>query len=141
MQTFIPVPDFAGSASLLDRQRLGKQRVETLQIMGALVDPAKGWQNHPATRMWRGHEGALGLYQVATVGEWLSRGYRDTCLAKTFALLDGIELPDSSFELPAWWGDERVHLSHQANLVRKDPGLYGELFPGVEPMDGYHWPV
>lgn len=36
MQTFLPYPDFEKSAYSLDRQRLGKQRVETLQIMQAL---------------------------------------------------------------------------------------------------------
>jgi len=28
MQTFLPYPDFARSAAVLDRQRLGKQRLE-----------------------------------------------------------------------------------------------------------------
>lgn len=139
MQTFIPVPDFAGSASLLDRQRLGKQRVETLQIARALATGA-GWVNHPATRMWRGHEGALLSYQLDVVAEWTGRGYRDTCLGKTFGVLEPV-LTEESFAMPPWWGREDVHLSHQANLVRKDPGLYGQLFPGVEPMDGYVWPV
>lgn len=42
MQTFLPYPDFAESASVLDRQRLGKQRVETLQVMKALTVPGYG---------------------------------------------------------------------------------------------------
>lgn len=37
MQTFLPYADFRASAHVLDRQRLGKQRVETLQIMQALL--------------------------------------------------------------------------------------------------------
>ena len=36
MQTFLPYPDFAESAKVLDNKRLGKQRVECLQIMKAL---------------------------------------------------------------------------------------------------------
>ena len=36
MQTFLPFPDFVASARSLDRLRLGKQRVETLQILNAL---------------------------------------------------------------------------------------------------------
>lgn len=140
MQTFVPVPSWAGSAALLDQKRLGKQRVETYQIMKALV-LGSGWSNHPATRMWRGHEAALMAYQRATVAEWVSRGYADTCLAKTqevFSLL-GIA-PLLGEQTPPWLGDERVHLSHQANLVRKDPARYGALFPGVEPVEGYFWP-
>ncbi len=37
MQTFLPYADFERSAAVLDRQRLGKQRVETLQIFQALT--------------------------------------------------------------------------------------------------------
>ena len=39
MQTFLPVADFADSARLLDSPRLGKQRVETLQILRAIELP------------------------------------------------------------------------------------------------------
>lgn len=37
MQTFVPFPDFARSAAVLDDKRLGKQRVEVLQIVRALT--------------------------------------------------------------------------------------------------------
>lgn len=36
MQTFLPYPNFNESAQVLDRQRLGKQRVEVLQILQAI---------------------------------------------------------------------------------------------------------
>lgn len=48
MQTFLPYPSFAESARVLDRQRLGKQRVEVLQLLRALTGQTKGWANHPA---------------------------------------------------------------------------------------------
>ena len=51
MQTFLPYPDFAASAAALDQARLGKQRVETLQALRALVIPDYGWRQHPAIRM------------------------------------------------------------------------------------------
>ncbi|HMC68015.1 MAG TPA: pyrimidine dimer DNA glycosylase/endonuclease V, partial [Mycobacteriales bacterium] len=37
MQTFLPYSRFDASAAVLDDLRLGKQRVETLQILRALV--------------------------------------------------------------------------------------------------------
>ena len=43
--------------------------------------------------------------------------------------------------LPEWIGDDRVHASHQAALVRKDPAFYGELFPDADPELPYYWPV
>jgi hypothetical protein len=45
MQTFLPYPDFRKSAEVLDRQRLGKQRVEGLQLINSLagITNGKGW--------------------------------------------------------------------------------------------------
>ena len=37
MQTFLPYADFPGSAKVLDRKRLGKQRVECCQILNTLL--------------------------------------------------------------------------------------------------------
>lgn len=42
MQTFLPYEDFEQTASVLDRQRLGKQRVETLQLLKALTAGVHG---------------------------------------------------------------------------------------------------
>lgn len=54
MQTFLPYPSFRESAKCLDNKRLGKQRVECIQIIKAINNPKYGWQNHPAVKMWRG---------------------------------------------------------------------------------------
>jgi len=70
IQTFLPLEDFAASARVLDSKRLGKQRLETLQILKALADPSYGWQNHPAVLMWRGHERQLILYGNHITTEW-----------------------------------------------------------------------
>ena len=53
MQTFLPYPSFEESSVVLDSPRLGKQRVETLQILRAVLLPSYGWQRHPVTQMWR----------------------------------------------------------------------------------------
>lgn len=54
MQTFLPVANFCESAKYLDKARLGKQRVEAMQILSTLSGASRGWINHPAVRMWRG---------------------------------------------------------------------------------------
>ena len=41
MQTFLPFADFSKSAACLDDKRLGKQRVECLQILKALQPPER----------------------------------------------------------------------------------------------------
>lgn len=138
MQTFLPYPEFRKSASALDRARLGKQRVETLQIMKTLVQGG-GWKNHPAVLMWRGHETALMYYQEAICAEWTSRGYRDTCLEKTQEIY--AELKGGGGPVPSWLGNYHFHRSHQSNLLRKDSEHYGPMFPGVPDDLEYVWPV
>jgi hypothetical protein len=90
--------------------------------------------------MWRGFESMLGDYQQAVCAEWVRRGFRDTCSAKTTGLLleSGVA---RSVGAPAWLGHPPLHVSHQSNLVRKDPAVYAERFPGVPDDLPYLWPV
>jgi len=135
MQTFLPFPSFSESAKVLDSRRLGKQRVETFQILRALTDPTYGWQNHPAVKMWRGHVPALALYGLAICSEWRARGFRDSCEAKILPFLsDGCSLPE-------WLGDEPFHASHRSNLLRKDPQHYGQFNWTETPDLPYLWPI
>jgi len=135
MQTFVPYPDVAASAKALDMKRLGKQRVETLQLLKALNGESKGWVNHPAAIMWRDAIEALVAYGVAVCDEWLSRGYRDTCREKILAYSRG-----GPVVTPEWWGREDVHSSHRANLLRKDPVFYGQYGWTESPEEPYVWP-
>lgn len=61
MQTFLPYSDFQKTAEVLDFRRLGKQRSEALTIIRA-IKYGNSWENHPATKMWRGYVKALELY-------------------------------------------------------------------------------
>ena len=138
MQTFLPYEDFDKSAHVLDRQRLGKQRVETLQILKTIVHGG-GWRNHPAVRMWRPHVATLLGYQVAVCNEWVSRGYKGTCLAKSFDLVPEEEVIIG--RRPPWLGDEAFHLSHRSNLLRKNPDHYRQFWPTERDDLEYVWPT
>jgi hypothetical protein len=144
MQTFLPYPGFAESAAALDRQRLGKQRVETLQIAKALTGQSAGWVHHPATLMWTGRPEALLAYQIAVCHEWTGRGYADTCLRKTADVL-GLPLVgqhDLVIDLwPDWIGWADFHRAHKSNLVRKMPEWYAPLWPEVPNNLPYLWPT
>lgn len=137
MQTFLPFEDYNDCAKCLDTKRLGKQRVEVLQILNALTNlHAKGWINHPATNMWRGYETELIRYGVAICDEWIQRGFNDTVREK---LLDRLtDLPASA--TPPWIGDERVHSTHRANLLRKDEAHYRPLGWTEDSETPYFWP-
>jgi hypothetical protein len=93
MQTFLPFPGFADCAASLEPRRLGKQRVEVLQIVRAGV----------ATVRSQAELARLGL-------------------------------------LPPWLGDEALHRSHRAALLRKDPDWYGPRFPDAPDDTDYLWP-
>jgi len=133
MQTFLPLPSFDGSVKCLDWRRLGKQRVEAMQILNVLTGKTEklGWRNHPAVRMWKGYEDALFLYMDACIVEWIDRGYNNTMK------LSGVH---GSCILPPWFGDDMFHASHRSNLLRKDPKHYA-AFGWIEGNDmPYVWP-
>lgn len=138
MQTFLPYSDFEASAKVLDRARLGKQRVETLQLMKAITGFSSAWGNHPAAKMWKGSIQGLWMYQVAICKEWMNRGYKDTCLAKTTEIVEYAGLTGG---LPSWLGNEDFHRAHQSNLVRKNPDHYAKYFPNVPNNLPYIWPT
>ena len=150
MQTFLPYSGFTESALVLDRRRLGKQRVEALQVLRALVIPDYGWRHHPAAKMWTGYEEALTRYGLEVCAVWCALGAADTCavkLGEEYTRSVGgepvrtqAELAASG-ELPPWLGDDAVHRSHQSALVRKDPDHYRPLFPDVPDDLAYVWPV
>lgn len=137
MQTFLPFESFERTARVLDDRRLGKQRVEVLQILNTLHGSSRGWRNHPVVRMWRGHEEALIEYGLAIVAEWQRRGHGDTCRGKILAM----SRPGRSRSRPPWLGDPAFHRSHRSNLVRKDPAHYRRHFRRVPDDLPYVWPV
>lgn len=138
MQTFLPFESFSRSARVLDSPRLGKQRVETLQILRALVVPDYGWQSHPATRMWMGYVPALASYGLAMTDEWVARGFADTVREQLLEFAP--EAASDVVPRPPWLGGEAFHEGHRSNLLVKDPEFYAELFPGTPAGLPYVWP-
>ena len=121
MQTFLPTKDFKTAAKLLDYRRLGKQRVEGLQLINSLSPDydKKGWLNHPARLMWVGYENTMQLYNIET-----------------------------PIVFPQWLGYPELHKSHRMNLLRKDYDYYKEHFNVDSTTDlrtisqyPYYWPT
>jgi hypothetical protein len=150
MQTFLPVPDFAETARILDARRLGKQRVEALQLVRALTVAGYGWRHHPAAKMWAGYEEALTCYGLEMCLRWQEEGRPDTCADKLRAELAratgltsvrGQRALAAAGELPPWLGEDAFHRSHRSALLRKDPGYYRRWFTDVPPDLPYVWPA
>jgi hypothetical protein len=150
MQTFLPYAEFAATARVLDKRRLGKQRVETIQVVRALTVADYGWRHHPAAAMWAGYEEALVRYGLDICAVWCELGNADTCATTLVADLtrgtgvagprDQAELATAG-ELPPWLGDQAFHHSHQSALLRKDPAYYRTVFPEVPDDLPYVWPA
>ncbi|GAA3470643.1 MSMEG_6728 family protein [Nonomuraea roseola] len=150
MQTFLPYPDFVATSLILDPRRLGKQRVEAIQVLRGLTVAGYGWRHHPAVAMWAGYEEALTRYGMEMCRAWCEIGYADTCATTLLAdfrralAVETVRSQDAlatAGELPPWLGEEDFHRSHRSALLRKDPEHYQRWFTGV-PMDlPYVWPV
>ena len=137
MQIFLPYPSFKHSLKVLDNKRLGKQRVETYQIISAITQrpkldgtPYKGWLNHPCTVMWKGHLNALKEYLNLSITEWVSRGFNNTM---AFEEING------PIEYPIFLGYDKFHSSHRANLLKKEPDFYNKYGWTEDPSDPYVW--
>lgn len=144
MQTFLPYAstDFRKSAKVLDNQRLNKQALEGWQIMLTLLklDPLgnhrdpRGWANHPAVKLWRGHEELLYYYVLCMVAEWKDRGYNSTIGDKATATLTAAHKADKlslASTPPKWITNkqkfEEIAASHRQALLVKDYSWYSQF--------------
>jgi len=134
MQTFLPFPDFKKTAQCLDYKRLGKQRVEAMQIINILtgITPNSRWKNHPAVKMWRGYEEALMLYCNVMIAEWKLRGYNNSMTMYTCS---------NAPKMPPWIGSKMFHKKHRATLLVKNPEWYGKFGWKEKPKYEYEWPI
>ncbi|CAF3991426.1 unnamed protein product, partial [Rotaria sp. Silwood1] len=140
MQIFIPLLTIQEIAECLDNQRLGKQRLECLQVIniirGTQSPNAKtgriAFENHPIIDMWRPYVPFLKFYFNTMVKEWINRGFQNSLTLE--------DVKDEEILTPSWWGLDELHASHRANLVRKLPSHYKDRFGFKEdPANGYLW--
>lgn len=120
MQTFLPSLDFSECAKVLDNRRLNKQILEARIIYNIIVEKKTNgaWVNHPIVKMWREYPEALALYYNTCLFEW--RGKRGKNHKYEFIKAD------ENCVMPSWLGDDRLHSSHRANLLRKDFEFYSK---------------
>lgn len=141
MITFLPVADFTQVARLLDNKRLNCQRMEALFILRCVrnVDGRRErFQNAGYVRMWAGYAEALAVYYNTICEEWVSRGF-----SMGISVLDpaAIGRTQADVTLPGWLGDERLHATHRAALLCKDPAHYGGHGWAEAPEVQYLWPL
>lgn len=146
----MPYARFNKCAYVLDDKRLFKQAVECKQILLALgvsvgankPTGSNAWQNHPAVRMWRGHELALAIYSVHIAAEVRRRlRYKDRFLEEFLDVVRRLRKPGEPARYPPWLRDWSIMTSHRSNLLRKKPDWYNRYNWLVKPDLPYKWPV
>lgn len=132
VMTFVVTTDLAENFRILDTQRLGKQRVEGMQLINA-IENNKGWSQHPAARMWANNLDALKHYVNCCIYEWIQRGNENT--------MKYYEVP-KFIVFPWWFSWNPLIQSHRAMLYRKNPFYYHDKFTIEEKYHqyGYIWP-
>jgi hypothetical protein len=136
MNTFITDNDPIICARNLDFKRLGKQRIEAIQILKAIDARQKGvkygWINHPAVIMWISYENSLKYYTNCMINEWIRRGYKNTLQ----------KFEEYSTKMPWWFTWNQLQESHQNSLLRKDFSYYKDIFVPRKEYENftYVWP-
>lgn len=118
MQVLVPFVSIDACCEALADDQLEEARHEVVKLLEALMADGK----QPAARMWRGHEGWLVKVGMEYCMEWMTRGNDCDVIRLLASLLDRDAKP------PAWWGDSRVHESHQSYLLRTYPSTYKGKF-------------
>lgn len=134
MQTFLPLANFYETAKCLDYRRLGKQRVEAMQLINIIEgkSKSKAWKNHPCALMWSDYVNCLKVYHDTIIKEWIRRGYKNNMKLYNLPL-------DSDVYFPRWFGREDFHSRHRAALLAKNPEWYGQFGWTEEPKIDYIW--
>jgi hypothetical protein len=136
MMTFLPYPNYIRSVQCLDYRRLGKQRLECLQIIKILEgrQTSKAWSNHPAVKMWEGYVNSLKYYTNCCIDEWVKRGYKNTIVKYDV---------DHQNEDPWWVGNPDFHRAMRSRLIEKNESYYLSKFPGDKGFNEskYFYPI
>jgi hypothetical protein len=141
MMTFITDFDQKITAKNLDNKRLGKQRVEAIQIASCLLLKETKWKNHPAVKMWKGYESYLiKIYLYEILQEWSNRGFKNDKCLNHFNILF-LQVLNKKVIIPTWLNQKFIN-SHKSNLIRKNPEYYQPIFGYSIPNNiSYIWPI
>lgn len=160
VNTFITSESLEECAKNLDNLRLGKQRVECIQLISFIENKDnKGFRNHPILIMWSNNVDALKVYCNFMIREWIKRGFTNTIelydldeskivfykniYNEETKLTEIIkpEIKDDSIVFPIWFNWKPLILSHQSSLLKKNFDYYSKIFICNEEFFnfGYIW--
>lgn len=109
----------------------------------------RGWMNHPARLVWKGHEKALAYYTFLACREFINRGHNCNIMPDVANIAAHFQWTG----WPLWISDPKVvqlmqqslrykEVVDNANLVAQDKEPvwhYRSLWPERKPVYGYDW--
>lgn len=145
MDILIPIPDFVESSAVFTEDELKYQVRNISRALNALHEVSHlPLLKDPMVKMWKGHEVMLAEYGITLAEEFLSREMA-TEKSQVVADLNNIEwhmgnatAGEFSMEKPPWFGDLRVHQSHQSELLRINKEHYGQHFHTPENLPRFY---
>ena len=170
MNTFLPYCSFERSSKVLDMKRLGKQRVECLQLLNCLEKgpliccvcresinyknsndcacPTGDGPHNPIKTPWYSHPctqmwiGFEGT--LASYGIYFCKEWIRRGYKDNIQhkLIEHLIKWNKNIGDPPFIGNENFHLSMQSNLIRKDPIYYKPIFGNNVPDNlPYVWKI
>ena len=153
VNVFITSTNLEECARNLDYRRLGKQRLECIEII-----EGDSWKNHPCYLMWKNNKEALKIYFNHILREWISRGFQnslafysiDESKAQFYDItydentylttISNPKINENSILFPKWFCWKPLILSQRASLLRKDEVYYSSKFEKtIFFQTGYLW--
>lgn len=168
MQTFLPYPNIIQSAQCLDNKRLGKQRVEALQILKAInqgLEIAFIWdwddngKEYKKLLWFKSLDSGDGIIKTPwfnhpCIKMWKGftdalEHYMNLCIQEwerrkfknnMLMCIGKLRYPKRVRIMPPWFGNRDFHDSHKSNLLRKMPEHYSKFGWQVSNNLPYIWP-
>lgn len=146
MQTYVPLPNLVESATILSDTDLAEQLDAVLTALDLLHqvegDAPVTWD--PEVKMWAGYEVHLATYGLNLLEEAASRKiqfpHHEVKSDRVEWHLECATSGDFGMEYPKWMGDDRLHDSHKAALIRKNPHFYRRRFASIDKSLPMFWP-
>lgn len=143
MITWLPFIDYKETAKVLTSYDLEQQQKEVITILDNLFQLDNKFIDQPVIKMWEGHEVQLCNYGLMICDEYSARGFKDLSIERMLIHLHNAAEGLFTMEVPGWMGDERsemLTLSHQSNLIRRNPMHYSKYFKNVPNDLPFYWP-
>lgn len=138
---YLPHPDFEVSAQAFDSAMLQVNIDNIINLLENFHETEFAQPVDDRQRLaWKDHEVSLCWYGIVLCVEMERRQLHASSRARLEWHLDMASAGAFSMDRPDWVGDERVHTSHQSQLIAHNPRVYAPAFPGIPDNLPVWWP-